>query len=344
MTMEGLTTPQFQSAFTVAVQLIFPSLTIGLSSFLVVAEALWLATRNDLFRQLYALWVRVFAVVFGLGAASVFLSGSQLGWDWSTAQAGVITTIQSVLVAAMLSRRRLGSLPHFAASLLTAMSIAAGMVWLVGLDSRAGSLTSGFDVRLAYMAFSAFLITSLGVGAASAWRLLKRPDEAASALGLRMALGMVAITAPLLFLTVDMAPLATGQPAASAAETAGWTLHAAATLCLSVIAVMLSTGWLGLRHGGFERSRAFLRASIGMGALGLVALMTGWIAGRSSSNPVLGAAPNTADWSPGVSAAAALVFAVGAVWILRMIARGPADSPEEPSPSILAGPRSTSAV
>jgi cytochrome d ubiquinol oxidase subunit I len=155
MTIEVLASPQFQSAFTVAIQLIFPNLTIGLASFLAVVEGLWLATRNEQFRQLYVFWVRIFAVAFGLGAATLLLSGAQLGWDWTAAQAGLVTSIQAVLIVAMLSRRRLGSLAHFTASLVTATSVVAGAVWLVSVDSRAGDFASGYDVRLAYTMVSA---------------------------------------------------------------------------------------------------------------------------------------------------------------------------------------------
>jgi len=345
MDIEALASPRFQSAFTVAVQLIFPSLTMGLAGFLAVMESLWIVTRAEPFRGLYTFWVRIFAVVFALGVASLVLIGGQLGWDWTFLQTAISMGLLAGLVAAMLSTRRLGDLPHFAASLLTAVGAVAVTAWLVAVDSRAGRLAAGFDVRFAYTAFSAYLVTSLGIGAASAWRLLKRPDEAESALALRMAVGMVAITAPLVFLTIDLAPHADRPHAVvSAAELTGWTVHAAATLGLALTAVALSTGGFGLRPGGFERSRAFLRACIGMGALGLVALLTGWIAGRSSPNPLLGAVPHAVGWSPGLAMGAALTFGVGAVWILRMIARGPKDSPDEAAQTVPHGPRSASTV
>ncbi|ENB1223314.1 cytochrome ubiquinol oxidase subunit I, partial [Salmonella enterica] len=44
---------RLQFAFTVSFHIIFPAITIGLASYLVVLEGLWLKTRNPVWRSLY---------------------------------------------------------------------------------------------------------------------------------------------------------------------------------------------------------------------------------------------------------------------------------------------------
>jgi hypothetical protein len=136
-----------------------------------------------------------------------------------------------------------------------------------------------------------------------------------------MAVGTVAITSPLLFLTVSL------TPDLGLAGLDGWSLHALSILGLALAAAALFTGWFGLRPSGLERSRAFLHAAIGMGALGLTALMTGWIAGRMVATPFWGAPASLSLWSPGLSLSTALLFGAGTIWTLRIIADGPRHGP-----------------
>jgi cytochrome d ubiquinol oxidase subunit I len=78
------------------------------------------------------------------------------------------------------------------------------------------------------MVLAAYLSTALLVGAASAGRLLRRPDEAESSLALRMAVGMFAIVAPLQLLAGDVSgkQLVETQPAKLAAIEAFWETRA----------------------------------------------------------------------------------------------------------------------
>ena len=53
---------RFQFAFTVSFHIIFPSFTIGLASFLMVLEGLWLASGRDVYLRLFKYWMKIFAV------------------------------------------------------------------------------------------------------------------------------------------------------------------------------------------------------------------------------------------------------------------------------------------
>jgi cytochrome d ubiquinol oxidase subunit I len=54
-----------------------------------------------------------------------------------------------------------------------------------------------FPVRFVHMVLAAYLTTALVVGGASAWQLLRRPEQPESRMALRMAVGMFALVAPL---------------------------------------------------------------------------------------------------------------------------------------------------
>jgi cytochrome d ubiquinol oxidase subunit I len=337
--MTAFGSPQLHGAFAVAIQLIFPGLAIGLAAYLAVLEGLWMATRADPFRALYQFWVRIFAVALAVGAVSALMIGARLHWQVGLAPA--LSAAAALAGLAWIMARdtgRLGAPHHAAATLLTALGAVAVSAWLVAIATRASTPAGGFDLRFAYGLFSAYLVTALGVGAASAWRLLRGLEEAESMLALRMALGTVAITAPLLFITVDLAPPA---HAAHAQAITGWTLHAAAILGLALAAATLVAGGLGLQSDRPMRSRALLRACIGMGALGLAALLTGWIAAHLASTGLWGPHPGLQAGSPGLSLAATVLVAAGAALVLRLISSGAPAAPEDPAHALPHHPRRT---
>ncbi|NEJ11195.1 cytochrome ubiquinol oxidase subunit I, partial [Rhizobium leguminosarum] len=74
---------RLQFAFTVSFHIIFPTITIGLGSFLVVLEALWLIRKDDVYRQLYHFWSKIFAVNFAMGVVSGLVMAYEFGTNWS---------------------------------------------------------------------------------------------------------------------------------------------------------------------------------------------------------------------------------------------------------------------
>jgi cytochrome bd ubiquinol oxidase subunit I len=55
---------RIQFGLTTAFHIVVPTLTIGLSLFLVVVECLWLNTQNALYYRMSRFWVRIFAIHF----------------------------------------------------------------------------------------------------------------------------------------------------------------------------------------------------------------------------------------------------------------------------------------
>ena len=70
MTLDPLLLSRIQFGFVVSFHIIFPSFTIGLSSWLVVLEALWLKSGKEGYLRLYRFWLKIFAITFGLGVFS----------------------------------------------------------------------------------------------------------------------------------------------------------------------------------------------------------------------------------------------------------------------------------
>ena len=56
-----------QFAFTVGLHIILPAFSIGLASYLMVLEGLWLRTGRQVYHDLYNYWLKIFAVGFAMG-------------------------------------------------------------------------------------------------------------------------------------------------------------------------------------------------------------------------------------------------------------------------------------
>ena len=260
MHFDALLLSRLQFAFTIAFHIIFPSFTIGLASFLAVLEGLWLATKNEAFKVLYLFWIKIFAISFGMGVVTGVVMSYEIGTNWSVFSAAAAPVIGPLLAFEVLTAffleasflgvmlfgwKKVGPRLHFTATTLVAFGTAVSAFWIISANSwmqhptgyvrlASGALRATdwlavifsptFPVRLVHMVLAAYLTTALVVGAASAWRLLKDPDEEASGLALKMAIGMFAIVAPLQLLAGDMSgkQLLRFQPAKLAAIEAFW--------------------------------------------------------------------------------------------------------------------------
>ena len=75
---------RFQFAFTVAFHYIFPPLSIGLGVCLVIMEGLYLKTGDKIYEKMTKFWVKIFALIFGLGVASGIVMEFEFGTNWAT--------------------------------------------------------------------------------------------------------------------------------------------------------------------------------------------------------------------------------------------------------------------
>ena len=245
---------RIQFAFTVSFHIIFPSITIGLASYLAVLEGCYLKTRNPVYKQLYLFWSKIFAVNFGMGVVSGLVMAFQFGTNWSgfSEFAGSITgplLTYEVITAFFLEAgflgvmlfgwNKVGPRLHFFATCMVALGTFMSTFWILASNSwmqtpqgyiiengvvvptdwLAVIFNPSFPYRLAHMAIAAFITSALLVVATGAWHALKGKRDAAVNKMLSMGLGLLLVLVPLQVLVGDMHGLNTlkYQPAKIAA-------------------------------------------------------------------------------------------------------------------------------
>ena len=291
---------RIQFAFTMAFHIVFPALTIGMSSYLAVLEACWLRTGSTVYVDLYHYWLRIFAVTFGMGVVSGIVMAYQFGTNWNffSEFAGGITgplLAYEVLTAFFLEAgflgvmlfgwTRVGPGLHFLATCMVAVGTLISATWIlasnswmqtpqgheivngraVPVDWLAVIFNPSFPYRLAHMGTAAYLATALFVGAAGAWHLLKGRDNPAVRKMLSMAMWMALLVAPIQAVIGDLHGLNTAkyQPAKLAAMEGHWQNEGDAALPLLLF---------GIPDMAAERTRY----AVGIPHLGSVILTHSW--------------------------------------------------------------------
>jgi Cytochrome bd-type quinol oxidase, subunit 1 len=250
---------RIQFAFTVSFHIIFPAFTIGLSAYVAVLLAMWMRTKNPKYHRLARFWTKIFAVSFAMGVVSGIVLTYQFGTNWSRFSefsGNVIGPLigYEVLTAFYLEATFLGILlfgwnrfPDWLltlASFLVAIGTATSAFWILSANSwmqtpagheiRDGIaypvdwmqviFNPSFPLRLVHMLIAAYLTTAAVVLAVGARYLLQGRFREESRTMLRMAVGMIAIVAPLQLVVGDSHGLNTlrHQPAKVAAIEAHW--------------------------------------------------------------------------------------------------------------------------
>ncbi|MBN9083318.1 MAG: cytochrome ubiquinol oxidase subunit I [Rhizobiales bacterium 62-17] len=225
---------RIQFAFTVSFHFIFPSFSIGLASYLAVLEGLWLWTGKQLYFDLFKYWLKIFAVVFGMGVVSGIVMSYQFGTNWSvfSDKAGAVIgplMAYEVLTAFFLEAgflgvmlfglNRVGKNLHFAATVMVAVGTFISAFWILSANSwmqtptgheiaANGQFVPGpswwaivfnpsFPYRLTHTVIAAYLTTSLVVGGVGAWHLLRGHKDPRTRKMFSMAMWMAAIVAPI---------------------------------------------------------------------------------------------------------------------------------------------------
>jgi cytochrome d ubiquinol oxidase subunit I len=229
-----------QFAFTVSFHFIFPSFSIGLASYLMVLEGLWLKTGRDVYINLYRYWLKIFAVAFGMGVVSGVVMSYQFGTNWSvfsTKAGAVIGPLMAyeVLTAFFLEAgflgvmlfgmRKVGKGIHFFATCMVALGTLISATWIIAANSwmqtpvgylinAKGQFVPGdswltiifnpsFPYRLVHTVIAAYLTTAFVVGGVGAWHLLKDRTNPGARKMFSMAMWMAAIVAPIQILAGD---------------------------------------------------------------------------------------------------------------------------------------------
>ncbi|EQB11624.1 cytochrome D ubiquinol oxidase subunit I [Sphingobium quisquiliarum P25] len=249
---DALLLARIQFGFTVSFHFIFPAFSIGLASYLMVLEGLWLKTGRDIYLDLFRYWVKIFAIAFAMGVVSGIVMSYQFGTNWSvfSTKAGpVIGPLMAyeVLTAFFLEAGFLGVMLfgmskvgkglHFAATCMVALGTFISAFWILSVNSWMQTPT-GFEIspdgrflpgpswlaiifnpsfpyRLVHTVIAAYLTTAFVVGAVGAWHLLRDCRNLHARKMFSMAMWMAAIVAPVQIFAGDMHGLNTleHQPA-----------------------------------------------------------------------------------------------------------------------------------
>jgi cytochrome d ubiquinol oxidase subunit I len=256
---DTLSLARIQFAFTVSFHIIFPALSIGLSSFIAVLEGLWVRTNRPVYKELCLFWSRIFAVGFGMGVVSGIVMSYEFGTNWGgfSSFAGSVTgplLDYEVMTAFFLEAgflgimlfgwNRVGKTAHFAATALVAIGTIISMFWILAsnswmqtpqgftvIDDRVVPVdwwkivfNPSFPYRLTHMGLAAFMVAALVVAATGAWHLLRGRRDPAVRTMFSMALWLLLLLAPLQIVVGDAHGLNTlrHQPAKIAAIEGIW--------------------------------------------------------------------------------------------------------------------------
>ncbi len=90
---------RIQFAFTIAFHYIYPPLSIGLGLIMVVMEGLYLKTGRAIFEQMTKFYVKIFALIFGIGVATGIVMEFEFGTNWAAYSRYVGDVFGSALAA-----------------------------------------------------------------------------------------------------------------------------------------------------------------------------------------------------------------------------------------------------
>ena len=224
---------RIQFGFVIAFHILFPSFTIGLASWLAVLQWRWLRTGNAAYGDVYRMWLKIFAVVFGMGVVSGVVMSFQFGTNWAgfADKAGnilgpllgyeVLTAFfleASFLGVMLFGANRVGRKTHFASNIIVAVGTLISAFWILAANSwmqtpRGYTIAQNglilpsdwkqiifnpsFPFRFVHMVTAAYLTTAFVAGGVGAYYLLHGRFTKQARIMFGMAMIMAIFVAPL---------------------------------------------------------------------------------------------------------------------------------------------------
>ena len=250
---------RIQFAFTVSFHIIFPSFTIGLAAYIATLEVLWITTGHERYHRIARFFTKIFAVSFAMGVVSGIVLSYQFGTNWSRFSHVVGNVVgpligYEVLTAFFLEATFLGIMLfgwnrvprglHVFACVMVAVGTTLSAFWILSANSwmqtpagyemidgvahptdwLAAIFNPSFPYRLAHMVTACYLTTAFVVLAVGARYVHAGRYPEDSRTMMRMAIGLIAIMAPIQAFIGDQHGLNTleHQPAKIAAIEAHW--------------------------------------------------------------------------------------------------------------------------
>jgi len=223
---------RLQFAFTIAFHYIYPPLSIGLGLIIVITEGLYLKTKNALYEQATRFWIKIFALIFGIGVATGIIMEFEFGTNWSAYSKYVGDIFGSALAAEgifafalesgflgilIFGWNRVSSRVHFLSAIMVFLGSLFSAVWIVvanswqqtpagfhivgeGMNARA-EITDFWAMvlnpssvdRLLHVWVAAVLTGAFFVLSISAWYILKNKHLPIAKSSFRIALSVATI-------------------------------------------------------------------------------------------------------------------------------------------------------
>lgn len=225
---------RLQFAFTISFHYIYPPMSIGLGLVMVFMEGMYLKTGDKLYHQMTRFWVKIFALIFGIGVATGIVMEFEFGTNWAVYSRYVGDVFGSALAAEgifafalesgflgilLFGWNKVSPRVHFFATLMVFLGSMFSAIWIVvanswqqtpagyhivgeGLQARA-EITDFWAMvfnpssveRIIHVWLGAFLAGAFLVTSVSAWYLLKGKYVEISRAAFRIALIVAAVSA-----------------------------------------------------------------------------------------------------------------------------------------------------
>mgnify|MGYP003704345293 CR=1 FL=1 len=267
--MDALLLARIQFAANITFHILFPTISIAMGWVLLFFRWRWTRTRHAGWLTAYRFWTKIFALTFALGVVSGITMSFQFGTNWPgfMERAGniagpllgyeVLTAffLEATFLGVMLfGHDRVSERVHLLATFLVAFGTTLSAFWILSLNSwmqtpqgyrieggefhveswLAVVFNPSFPYRLGHMLLASGLTVSFLLAGVSAWQVLRRTTNAATARALRTGVTLAAVLIPLQILMGDQHGLNTlrHQPQKIAAMEGVWHTERGAPLLL----------------------------------------------------------------------------------------------------------------
>ncbi|MGB0386027.1 MAG: cytochrome ubiquinol oxidase subunit I [Ardenticatenaceae bacterium] len=256
--MSDLLAARSQMAMSLAFHIIFAAVGIGMPLLMVIAEGLWLRTRDEVYLTLAKRWAKGTAIMFAVGAVSGTVLSFELGllWPGFMAYAGPIVGmpfslegfaffLEAIFLGIYLyGWERVNPVMHWFAGLMVMLSgtlsgifVVTANAWMnsptgfeivdgkpVNIDPIAAMLNPASFSQTLHMTIAAFLSVGFAVAAIHAYMLLKDRDNLFHQKAFAIALSVGGVMALLQPISGDISAqfLAEYQPVKLAAMEGHW--------------------------------------------------------------------------------------------------------------------------
>ena len=225
---------RIQFAFTIAFHYIYPPLSIGLGLVMVFMEGMYLKTGDDMYEKMTRFWVKIFALIFGIGVATGIVMEFEFGTNWAVYSRYVGDVFGSALAAEgifafalesgflgilIFGWNKVSSKIHFLSTIMVTLGSMFSAIWIVvanswqqtptgyhivgeGMNARA-EITDFWAMvfnpssveRISHVWVGSFLAGTFLVTSVSAWYLLKNKHHELSKASFRIALLIATVSA-----------------------------------------------------------------------------------------------------------------------------------------------------